>query len=199
MLLWLAFALLTAAVLAVVLAPLARPAREVERAEAGTLAVYRDQLDEIEAERARGLVDDSDAAAARIEVSRRLLASAGANDETRAASGKAPTPRLAPVTMAVAVLTPLLTLALYLANGSPGLPSYPVAGRAASPLEQAQVGDLVAKVEARLREHPEDGQGWDVIAPVYFKLGRFREAAAAYAAAARLEGETVRALPTRRS
>jgi cytochrome c-type biogenesis protein CcmH len=96
--------------------------------------------------------------------------------------------------MAVAVLTPLLTLALYLANGSPGLPSYPVAGRAASPLEQAQVGDLVAKVEARLREHPEDGQGWDVIAPVYFKLGRFREAAAAYAAAARLEGETVRRL-----
>jgi cytochrome c-type biogenesis protein CcmH len=49
-------------------------------------------------------------------------------------------------------------------------------------------------VEARLREHPEDGQGWDVIAPVYFKLGRFREAAAAYVTAARLQGETVRRL-----
>jgi cytochrome c-type biogenesis protein CcmH len=151
MLLWLAFALLTAAVLAVVLAPLARPAREVGAAEAGTLAVYRDQLDEIEAERARGLVDDSDAAAARLEVSRRLLASAGADDEMQEAPGKAPALRLGPVTMAVAVLTPLLTLVLYLANGSPGLPSYPFAGRVASPLEQAQVGDLVAKVEARLR------------------------------------------------
>jgi cytochrome c-type biogenesis protein CcmH len=196
MLLWLAFALLTAAVLVAVLAPLARPAREVEGAEAGTLAVYRDQLDQIEAERARGLVEEVDAAAARIEVSRRLLASAGASDmgDTANTSGKSSPLRLAPVTMAVAVLTPLLTLALYLTNGSPGLPSYPVAARAAAPLEQAQVGDLIAKVEARLREHPEDSQGWDAIAPVYLKLGRFREAAGAYATAARLEGETVRRL-----
>jgi cytochrome c-type biogenesis protein CcmH len=49
-------------------------------------------------------------------------------------------------------------------------------------------------VEARLREHPEDGDGWDVIAPVYFKLERFRDAANAYARAARLKGETVRRL-----
>ena len=102
--------------------------------------------------------------------------------------------RRVPVAMAVAALLPLLTLALYLTQGSPGQPAYPMAGRSQSSLEQANVGDLIAKVEARLREHPEDGQGWDVIAPIYFKLGRFREAAAAYASAARLEGETVRRL-----
>ena len=62
------------------------------------------------------------------------------------------------------------------------------------PLEQAQLGDLVAKVEARLREHPEDGEGWDVIAPVYLQARRFRDAANAYANAARLKGETVRRL-----
>ena len=45
-----------------------------------------------------------------------------------------------------------------------------------------------------MREHPEDGEGWDVIAPVYYKLGRFRDAANAYAHAARLKGETVRRL-----
>jgi cytochrome c-type biogenesis protein CcmH len=196
MLLWLAFALLTAAVLAIVLAPLARPARKAQEAEAGTLAVYRHQLGEIEAERARGLVEEADAAAARLEVSRRLLASAGAADkgETAQAAGKSSALRLAPVTLAVAVLTPLLTLALYLTHGSPGLPSYPIAGRTAAPLPEAQIGDLVAKVEARLREHPEDSQGWDVIAPVYLKLGRFRDAANAYSTAARLGGETVRRL-----
>ena len=70
----------------------------------------------------------------------------------------------------------------------------PSPARAAAPLEQAQVGDLVAKVEARLREHPEDGQGWDVVAPVYMKLGRFRDAATAFASAARIEGETARRL-----
>ena len=66
-----------------------------------------------------------------------------------------------------------------------------MAGRTQFPLEQANVAELIAKVEARLRQHPEDGQGWDVIAPIYFKLGRFREAAAAYANAALLEGETM--------
>ena len=75
MLVWIAFALLTAAVLVPVLAPLARAARPDEAegaAEAGTLAVYRDQLAEIEAERARGLIGATEAEAARLEISRRL-------------------------------------------------------------------------------------------------------------------------------
>jgi cytochrome c-type biogenesis protein CcmH len=193
MLLWLAFALLTAAVLAAVLAPLARPARAVDAPEAGTLAVYRDQLDEIERETARGVIDEADAAAARVEVSRRLLASAAAGP--RAAAGVTPA-TISPgaAMIAVAVLAPLLTLALYLTHGSPGLPGYPLASRVAAPLEQAGIGELIAKVEAQLRARPEDGRGWDVIAPIYFKLGRFREAASAYAAAARLEGETAQRL-----
>ena len=189
MLLWLAFALLTAVVLAAVLAPLARPARAVAAPEAGALAVYRDQLDEIERERARGLVDEAEAAAARLEVSRRLLASADAPPPAVAR-----TIRPAAAMITIAVLTPLLTLTLYLTHGSPGLPAYPLAARAATPIEQAGIGELIAKVEAQLRAHPEDGKGWDVIAPIYLKLGRFREAAAAYAAAARLEGETAQRL-----
>ena len=105
-----------------------------------------------------------------------------------------PESRRAKVLLATAAFVPLLTLAFYLSNGSPGLPSFPVAERGQLPLGQAQIGDLIAKVEARLREHPEDGEGWDVIAPVYYKLGRFGDAANAYARAARLRGETVRRL-----
>ncbi|HJZ42159.1 MAG TPA: tetratricopeptide repeat protein, partial [Hyphomicrobiaceae bacterium] len=60
--------------------------------------------------------------------------------------------------------------------------------------ESAQLGELVAKVEARLRERPEDAEGWDVIAPVYLRLGRFRDAADAFDRAARLKGETVKRL-----
>jgi cytochrome c-type biogenesis protein CcmH len=188
MLLWLLFAILTAVVLAAVLAPLGRTPPAEERGVAGPLAVYRHQLEEIEAERERGWVDAAEAAAARAEVSRRLIASAAAQERV----GRAPVvPRRAVVAVAVATLVPLLTLALYLLRGSPGLPSYPMAGRHQLPLEQANVADLIARVEKQLREHPEDGQGWDVIAPVYFKLGRFREAADAYAKAARLQGETV--------
>lgn len=192
MLLWIAFAFMTAAALAAVLLPLARPTREA-KPDDGALEVYRHQLDEIEDERARGLVDDSDAVGARVEVSRRLLASADRLDRLRRSTAL-PESRRATVALATAAAIPLLTLGLYLTHGSPGLPSFPTADRAELALDRARIGDLIAKVEARLREHPEDGDGWDVIAPVYYKLERFRDAANAYARAARLKGETVRRL-----
>ena len=147
----------------------------------------------IEDERTRGLVDNGEAAGARVEVARRLLASA---DRMDAQSPPPPLPesKRATVALATAAAIPLFTLALYLTHGSPGLPSFPATARTQMPIERAQISDLVAKVEARLREHPEDGDGWDVIAPVYYKLERFRDAANAYARAARLKGETVRRL-----
>src|SRR5215510_12805735 len=118
MLLWLLFAVLTAVVLAVVLAPLGRPARAVATpdgvADPGTLAVYRHQLDEIDAERARGLVDEAEAAAAKTEVSRRLLASAVvADDGAGVPHPSLPAQRLT-LAMAIVLLVPMLTLALYL-------------------------------------------------------------------------------------
>ena len=197
MLLWIAFALLTAAVLAAVLAPLARPAPQ-EGAEgvanAGTLAVYRDQLHEIEAERARGLVGPAEAEAARLEISRRLLASAAGSKPAAAAPRPLLESRHATIALATAVAVPLLTLGLYLMHGSPGLPSSPFSTRSGAAQEQAALADLIGRVEARLRQAPDDGKGWEVIAPVYLKIGRFREAANAYANAARLQGETVRLL-----
>jgi cytochrome c-type biogenesis protein CcmH len=192
MLLWIAFALLTAAVLAAVLAPLGRRSAE-DPADSAALEVYRHQLTEIEAERARGLVEESEAAAARLEISRRLLASASQSERIPQAEGAGGVQPRA-VAAAVAVLVPALTLGLYLTYGSPGMPSYPIDARANAPLESAQVGELVAKVEARLRAHPEDGEGWDVIAPVYLRLGRFRDAADAFDRASRLKGESVKRL-----
>jgi cytochrome c-type biogenesis protein CcmH len=195
MLLWIAFALLTAAVLAWVLAPLAQPAPAggdpQAASEAGARAVYRDQLTEIEAERAAGLIGAAEAEAARVEVSRRLLASAA---RAEAAASAAPT---APVrvghrhlALATAVAVPLLTLALYLPNGAPGMPS----GGTAAERELAALARMIGKVEARLGAVPDDGKGWEVIAPVYLKLGRFADAATAYANALRLQGESAELL-----
>jgi cytochrome c-type biogenesis protein CcmH len=195
MLLWIAFAVLTAAVLVAVLAPLVRPQREPEpeaaaSADLGALAVYRHQLDEVEAERARGVIEAAEADAARLEISRRLLASAARREQ----AGSAPAPprallesRHATLALVTAVLLPLAAAGLYLLNGAPGL----ALAEMAAARDRAVIADLVAKVEARLRAAPDDGRGWQVIAPVYLKLGRFREAADAYAKAARLQGETV--------
>ena len=63
MLLWILFAVMTAAVMAAVLAPLARPNVRGDRRRSGSIAVYRDQLEELEADRARGLIDAGEAAA----------------------------------------------------------------------------------------------------------------------------------------
>ena len=52
------------------------------------------------------------------------------------------------------------------------------------------VTQLVAQVEERLRQHPEDGRGWDVIGPVYLRLGRYGDAANAFQQALRLVGES---------
>lgn len=195
MLLWVGFAVLTAVVVAVLLRPLlavadadaatAGPGEGATRAAAS--AVYRDQLAEIDAEHGRGLIGDAEAEAARVEIARRLLAAAGTDGRT--AVGAPVRGSLGFATMLVAVALPLVAIATYLAIGTPGQPGLPHASRVAPP-GTAPIAQLVAQVEERLRQHPEDGRGWDVIGPVYMRLGRFREAADAYQRALRLVGES---------
>src|SRR5256885_16190223 len=76
MILWVIFALMTAAAIFAVVWPLGR----ATRASAGgsDLAVYKDQLKEIDSDRASGLIGEAEAEAARLEISRRLLAAADA-------------------------------------------------------------------------------------------------------------------------
>jgi len=198
MLLWLLFALMTAASLLAILRPLMRPAPAQPPApqDAGALAVYRDQLAEIETDVGRGVIDKTEAEAARIEISRRLLAVA----DGAAGSGSAPDPRPSQLTRRLTLVlaggVPVFALALYLAYGAPSMPGMPhsevmqVLARQQK-TSNAQVEALVQKVEARLREAPQDAKGWDVIAPVYFKIGRFRDAASAFQQAIRLSGESV--------
>jgi len=195
MLLWLCFAFLTAAIVALLLRPLrGAPATAVEPA-AADLAVYRDQLNELDAERDRGLLVDSEVESARAEVARRLLKRAGRDVPAAASGDEAKSLARARRTYAaVAALLPIFGIGLYLAEGSPHLPDQPFAERKSADVGQSQVVELIARVEERLREHPEDGKGWDVIAPVYLRLQRYADAAHAFAEANRLEGETVRRL-----
>ena len=200
MLLWLFFAVMTAGALLAILRPLMRGSSTAANdADAGAVAVYRDQLAEIDSDLARGAIDAAEAEAARIEISRRLLALADAQN----AAGQGGSTKLVPapaavqrVAFAVAGAVPLLTLGLYLLYGAPGRPGMPHSEVVESMARQqqlasAQVQTLISQVETRLRESPQDGKGWDVIAPVYFKVGRFADAANAFQQAIRLLGENV--------
>ena len=89
MLLWVLFALMTAAVLAALLRPLVRGSGVMSSDAAADIAVYKDQLTEIDADVARGLVGPADAEPARREIARRLLARADASGESATRSSMA--------------------------------------------------------------------------------------------------------------
>jgi cytochrome c-type biogenesis protein CcmH len=187
MTLWFGIALMTAAAVFAVLWPLARRERKLR---SGTdVAVYRDQLDEIERDRAAGLIAAKEAAAAQVEVSRRLIAAADALVPSTVLPG-AVTRRRRSVAIAALVLLPLGAALFYLAVGSPALPDQPLAQRLAASRAGGSLADLIGKVEAHLAGNPEDGRGWEVIAPIYLRLGRFEDAVRARRNALRLNGET---------
>ena len=192
MLLWIILGCLTALVLFVLLRPLLGARGREDAREAFNAAVYRDQLGEIDADRARGLIGESEAEAARLEIARRLLQ---ADSKERAAPSERASGSPARAAMiVVATLVPLLALGLYLLYGSPRLPDQPLAARLEDPSNSQNLAALVARVEARLREHPDEGEGWDVIAPVYLGAQRYQDAADAYNEAIRLLGPTAKRL-----
>jgi len=178
--------LMTAAAILAVLWPLSRrsPARSGSDVE-----VYRDQLEEIARDRAAGLIGEAEAEAARIEVSRRLLAAADHADRAgrSAGAGRTAWPRQAAALTALLVL-PALAAGLYLALGSPELPDHPLAARREAPPEQRSIAELVGRVEQHLQQNPEDGRGWEVLSPVYMRLGRFDDAVRARRNVLRLLG-----------
>lgn len=191
MLLWVILAALTATVLFFLLRPLAGDTRTAPAREAFNAAVYRDQLNEIESDRAHGLIGEAEAEAARLEVARRLLAADTKERESGDAATSSPA-RAALIGLALAL--PLAALSLYLLYGSPQLPDQPLAARLQDPASERNPAALVAQVEARLRAHPEEGQGWDVIAPVYLSARRYSDAADAYARAIQLLGPSAERL-----
>lgn len=202
MLLWVVFAVMSAGVVVALLHPLlARRARDEADGDAAATAVYRDQLAEIEAEAKRGLIGADEAETARREISRRILASASRPDDRTVGSpddGAAVEPVAARRRLRVAAVTglllPLAALVGYLQTGSPGIPAQPIASRHVAPPVNSEMEKLIAAVETRLKEQPGDGRGWDVIAPVYLRLGRYADAAFAYSRAVHLLGDDTRRL-----
>lgn len=185
MVLWIIFALMAAAAAFAVLMPFRRPPREMLDRQSDLL-VYKSQLSEVDRDLARGIISPEEAEAARIEVSRRVLAVSENAGERAPKKGSGA--RLAWGTGAIAV--PLVTLGVYLWVGNPNLPGQPLAPRLAAVEENQDIGTLVARVEHHLRENPEDGRGWEVLGPVYLRLGRAQEAVIAYRNTIRLLGGT---------
>jgi cytochrome c-type biogenesis protein CcmH len=187
--LYLILALMTAAAIFAVLWPLSRHPKQ-ESGGGQDVAVYRDQLDEIERDRKAGLIADSEAEAARVEISRRLLAAADSAGRAVEKAPVSPLWRRRAAALIALILLPVLAGSLYIRWGSPQLPGAPLAGRMDAPLQNRSIESMVAQVEAHLEKNPDDGQGWQVVAPVYMRMGRFNDAVRARANTIRLLGST---------
>ncbi|WP_425375661.1 c-type cytochrome biogenesis protein CcmI [Rhizobium laguerreae] len=182
MLFWILVAVMTAALAVILLYPLLRGAKAAENIRAGEAAVYRDQLRELDRDLNGGLITPEEADYARAEIGRRLIAvSADEPAETPKP------PRHHRFTEAVVLLVlPVLGLSLYLTTGRPDLPSQPLEARLENPGNDVAV--LITKAERHLAEKPDDGKGWDVLAPIYFRTMRVNDAQLAYRNAIRLLG-----------
>jgi cytochrome c-type biogenesis protein CcmH len=189
MILWLILALMTAAAVLAVLWPLGRGPRKM--GGGSDLLVYKDQLQEIDRDRAAGLIGEAEAEAARLEVSRRLLAAADAPSVAVAvAAAPSSLRRRRAVAVAALIILPFGAPALYVALGSPNTPGEAAFARVNTPQGGQSIGSLVGQVEAHLARHPDDGSGWEVIAPVYMRMGRFEDAVQARKKSLALNGDS---------
>ncbi|WP_432653293.1 c-type cytochrome biogenesis protein CcmI [Rhizobium laguerreae] len=183
MIIWILFAVVSAATTAVLVHPLSSV--RARHSNVGVDAhVYRDQLLELERELARQQIGANEYELAKAETARRLFKSM---DLPRTPSGPQRSHRR--VRLAVAAMLPLISIGVYASLGSPELESRPLQARLDDPGEDLAI--LVKKTHDHLVSSPQDGRGWDLLAPVLLKMGRADDAVEAYRSALRILGASV--------
>lgn len=162
-------------------------AEGVEGAQSNDAEVYRDQLSEIERDEKSGLIEGEAAAQARAEIARRLIAAT--RDETRRGviAGRGTTLAVA---LFLCLVLPLGGVALYGRTGIPDAPDFALQDRFQSADPDSNI--LIRKAELRLEQHPEDGRGWEVLAPIYLGNGRVADSVNAWRNAIKILGADAR-------
>jgi cytochrome c-type biogenesis protein CcmH len=175
--LWGLFALFTGAAVFAILWPLARRPRGRAEHVAPDVAFYKAKLEEIAREGESGVLSQEEAEAARTEAGRLLLKSVDAvTPEDADKTSASPRLRLRLVAVLGLVFVPAVSLGLYSVIGNPSMPDDPLAARLDVSPNKMTLQVAIAKVEAHLRQHPEDGRGYEVLVPAYLKEGRVEDA-----------------------
>lgn len=184
--LWIILTVLAATAAGAALWPLLRPQGAAARRGEYDIEVYLDQLRELARDRERGLIDDEQEEAARLEIERRLLAAKRAAETDTGATP--PVPR-----RALAALLALFmlggALALYLGQGQPNLPNLPFASREAPAPDNGLVQRALARlpaIEARIAAAPGDADAWRDLGILRLAAGQVEDAVTALAEAMRL-------------
>ncbi len=199
MTLWMLISILAAVWTAVIVRVLVRSTGRARTAAAYDAAVYKDQLDELDRDIERGIMSVDEAAGARVEISRKLIA-ASQTSRSHNAEPRGPLNRNSRIPASlVALLMPLAAFFLYNLSGSPSIPDRPFAARQAAwdTLEtgrfrqSAELRAAVRSLEAQLEVDPDNLDVWRRLAQSRLALGDFEQAAAAFDQAMKLSSRSV--------
>ena len=194
---WVICALLIVIALSFVLPPLLQRSEALEivsdeERKQANIAVYRDQLSELEADLRNGIIAEEQYAQDRDEIERRLLEDVGS---TRSKKTAAAAPFSGSTTAyLLGFALPLIAIVFYMLIGKPDLIANPApvgappSAESAAPPErsQEQIEANVGKLAQRLQSNPNDPQGWTMLARSYSSMEKYSDAANAYAKATEL-------------
>jgi len=169
--------LLVAGALLFIVPPLARrTARVGASRDAVNVAVYRDQLRELDADLKAGTLAPDQHGKARAEIEARLAADLGKSEAPADAPGSA-----RGTALALGLAVPICAIAVYLSVGNPrSLSPEAQAGAGPHGMTAQQFETMVGRLSARMKENPEDTEGWAMLGRSYAVMGRFGESSAAY-------------------
>lgn len=149
--------------------------------------LYQQRLSELEADIARGALDENAAQEARAELGRSLIASA----EQTTQSGPKRDFFAAPLLTVTVLLAIGAAYGLYAKIGAPTLHNQLAQSTDLIGEEQVSVETAIERVEKQMQQTPNDVRGWQVLAPIYRRLGENEKAINAMRQILALAGPTV--------
>ena len=172
---WILAAMMAAATVLALIWPLGSKDAEDGGRQAKAMAIYEDQLAELDRDAERGLITAEEARAASVEIKRRMLATAAQQDTARQSSGKR-------AIVATALAVPLAAAALYTQIGSPDIPAIPFAERGAEQQDARELQALITELRSRLEADPSGGEtrGWVLLGSTLMNMGRPTQAVEAF-------------------
>jgi cytochrome c-type biogenesis protein CcmH len=194
MTLWIILTVMIALTVAGLTIPLVRR-YEQRPGRARTLDILKGQLVEVDAQQTGNLIAQPEADALRAEIKRRILAE---DREIQAVARPLPAGAMPWVALGLVAVVAVCATALYALMGHPELTSSTVAAAsapaqpAAGPDAQSQhpmgeVSTMIAGLEGRLQQNPNDAQGWQMLGWSYMRTNRPADAAKAYGHAVSLD------------
>ena len=139
--------------------------------DSANVAIYQDQLDELNVDLANGTLSREQFELARSELERRLLQDV----QTAAPAATARSPRWPGYVAALAI--PLIAAGLYWKLGSPASMDVPTDPAQA---QMHQMASLLPKLEKHLVDEPTDATGWQMLGKAYMAMERYPDAVRAF-------------------